>query len=88
MVARSSASENEKLFKDLRKLMIDDDDIRKSIKPIGLGEISTKDKITEEETIKKIFIVHGRDKTPALELGTFFGKKVPYRCYTLRRAST
>jgi predicted nucleotide-binding protein len=77
MVARSSASENEKMFKDLRKVMIDDDDIRKSIKPIGLGEISTKGKITEEETIKKIFIVHGRDKTPALELARFLEKRYP-----------
>jgi predicted nucleotide-binding protein len=75
------SSVDEKLFRDLKKVKIEDDEIRKSIKPIVLKR--TVESVGEEEPKrttkekKKIFIVHGRDKTPALELARFVEKKYP-----------
>jgi predicted nucleotide-binding protein len=74
------SSVDEKLFRDLKRVKIEDDDIRNSIKPLVLER---KDGEKEEEEPKrtitrhKIFIVHGRDKTPALELARFVDKKYP-----------
>lgn len=73
---------DEKLFRDLKKVKIEDDEIRNSIKPILLKR--TVEKVREEEEPKrsikekkKVFIVHGRDKAPALELARFVEKKYP-----------
>jgi predicted nucleotide-binding protein len=73
------SSIDEKLFRDLKKVKIEDDDIRNSIKPLVL-ERKEGEKEEPKRTIKgrhKIFIVHGRDKTPALELARFVEKKYP-----------
>lgn len=75
------SSVDEKLFRDLKKVKIEDDEIRNSIKPIVLKRID--ESVAKEETERtsrgrrKIFIVHGRDKTPALELARFVEKKYP-----------
>jgi len=76
------SSVEEKLFRDLKKVKIEDNEIRNSIKPIILKR--TVESVAKEEeperTLRrrrKIFIVHGRDKTPALELARFVEKKYP-----------
>jgi predicted nucleotide-binding protein len=73
---------DEKLFRKMKRVKIEDDEIRNSIKPIVLKR--TVEKITEEEEPKKanrnkrkVFVVHGRDKTPALELARFVEKRYP-----------
>jgi hypothetical protein len=51
-----SGSLDEKLFKDLRKAMVEDDDIRNSIKPTALGEgetVTRKRALVEEKLIKE-----------------------------------
>lgn len=71
------SSIDEKVFRDLKKVKIEDNDIRNSIKPLVLER---KEEEETKKTIKgrhKIFIVHGRDKTPALELARFVEKKYP-----------
>lgn len=76
------SSLDEDLFRKMKKVKIEDDEIRKSIKPIVLKrtvETVAKGEGTQrtEKRIHKIFIVHGRDKTPALELARFVEKKYP-----------
>jgi hypothetical protein len=43
---------DEKLFKDLRKAMIRDEDVRNSIKLLGLGETTEKEEVVEETEIE------------------------------------
>jgi len=76
------SSIDEKQFRDLKKVKIEDEQIRYSLKPLVLKR--TVESIAKEEEPKrtasgksKIFIVHGRDKTPALELARFIEKKYP-----------
>jgi predicted nucleotide-binding protein len=72
-----SGSADEKLFKDLKKIVIEDNDVRNSIKPLASNETETEQKPMQAKTVKKIFIAHGRDKTPALEIARFLEKKYP-----------
>jgi predicted nucleotide-binding protein len=67
---------DEKLFRDLRKVMIEDEDIRRSIRPISFGEVSQRKGIKEEK-VSRVFIVHGRDETPALRLARYLEKRYP-----------
>jgi predicted nucleotide-binding protein len=67
------SSIDEKLFRDLKKVKIEDEQIRYSIKPLVLKR--TVESIAREEEPErtargrcKIFIVHGRDKASAFEL--------------------
>lgn len=73
---------DEKVFRDLKRAKIEDYDVRSSLKPIILKR--TDESVTKKEETErtakgrsKIFIVHGRDKTPALELARFVEKKYP-----------
>lgn len=83
------SSVDEKLFRDLKKVKIEDEQIRNSIKPIVLER--TVGKATGEEpsrTIKekqKVFIVHGRDRLPALELKVLIEDKYPIRAILLEK---
>jgi predicted nucleotide-binding protein len=75
-----SGSVDEKLFRDLKKAMIRDDDIRNSIKLISAEKKTESGNEEKEEKGKgnrQIFMVHGRDKAPALELARFIEKKYP-----------
>lgn len=79
---------DEKLFRDLKRVKIEDDEIRKSIKPIVLQR--TSERVTEEEEPKrtgkekrKVFIVHGRDRLPALELKVLIADKYPIKAILL-----
>jgi predicted nucleotide-binding protein len=63
-----------KLFRDLRKVMIEDSGVRSSIKPKALEEPS-KSKNAKEKAVSKVFIVHGRSETPALRLARFLEKR-------------
>jgi predicted nucleotide-binding protein len=82
-----SSSIDEKLFRDLKKVKIEDNEIRNSIKSIVLKR--TNGKKVEEESNKdskekrEIFIVHGRDKTPALELARFIEGRYPIQAIFL-----
>jgi predicted nucleotide-binding protein len=76
------SSIEEKLFRALKRAKIEDYDVRNSLKPIILrrtGESMAKKEGTErtEKGRSKIFIVHGRDKTPALELIRFIENRYP-----------
>jgi len=71
---------NEKDFNSLKRAKIDDNDIRNSIKPFVLQRAEN---IEVEETPpprnngkKKVFIVHGRDRGPALELERVLEKEL------------
>lgn len=83
------SSVDEKLFRDLKKVKIEDEQIRNSIKPIVLER--TVGKATGEEpsrTIKekqKVFIVHGRDRLPALELKVLIEEKYPIKVILLEK---
>ena len=84
------SSIDEKLFRDLKKVKIEDDEIRNSIKPIILKR--TVGKIAEEEEPKKaignkrkVFIVHGRDRLPALELKVLIEDKYPIKAILLEK---
>jgi len=77
-----SGSIDDKLFRDLKKAIIADDTIRDSIKLIS-AEKKTESEAEEKEAKgiskgkRQIFMVHGRDKAPALELARFIEKKYP-----------
>lgn len=77
-----SGSADDKLFRDLKKATIDDDTIRDSIK-LMCAEKKSEGTIEEKETNgnakgnHQIFMVHGRDKTSALQLARFIEKKYP-----------
>jgi predicted nucleotide-binding protein len=83
------SSIDEKLFRDLKKVKIEDEQIRSSIKPIVLER--TVGRATEEEpsrTIKekkRVFIVHGRDRLPALELKVLIEDKYPIKAILLEK---
>ena len=77
---------DEKLFKDIRKVVIEDGDICRSIKSISLGEIP-KSKVTYEKTVSKVFIAHGRNETPALRLARFLDKRHPIEAILLEEQS-
>jgi predicted nucleotide-binding protein len=83
------SSVDEKLFRKLKKVEIEDDNIRNSIKPLVLER--TVGKATGEEpsrTIKekkKVFIVHGRDRLPALELKVLIEDKYPMKAILLEK---
>jgi len=49
-----SGSCDEKLFKDLRKAMIGDEDARNSIKLLGLGETTEKEEIEERQPRREV----------------------------------
>jgi hypothetical protein len=75
-----SGSIEDKLFRDLKKAIIDDNTVRDSIKLISAEKKAESD--AEEKESKgvskgkgQIFMVHGRDKAPALELARFIEKK-------------
>jgi len=76
-----SGSIDDKLFRDLKKAVIDDDTIRNSIKLISTEKkIESVDQEEKKGKVKgnsRIFMVHGRDKAPALELARFLEKKYP-----------
>ena len=90
---------DESLFRDVRKAVISDNDIRKSIKLFSLGESLrepskeifkgeipreiSKGEASRERNPKKVFIVHGRDKIPALELARFVEKRYPIEAILL-----
>jgi len=71
---------NEKVFNGLKKIKIEDGEIRNSIKPIVLER--TEQIIAKEPSMKtvnkkkQLFIVHGRDKAPAFELQRLLDKEL------------
>lgn len=72
---------DEKLFSGLKRAKIENDEIRRSIKPQVLErtvETGIKEQTANSDNKKRqVFIVHGRDKAPALELARFIEKKYP-----------
>jgi predicted nucleotide-binding protein len=84
------SSVDEDLFRKMKKVKIEDDEIRNSIKPIILK--GTVGKMVEEEEPKKVignkrkvFIVHGRDRLPALELKVLVEDKYPIKAIILEK---
>jgi hypothetical protein len=82
------SSIDEKVFNGLKKAKIEESEIRNSLKPIVLertGEIGAKEPlptITNKKT--QLFIVHGRDKTPALELQRLLEKELGLDSFLLQ----
>lgn len=81
---------DKKLFRDLKKAKIEDDEIRNSIKPIVLER--TVGRVVKEEEPKRaikekrrVFIVHGRDRLPALELKVLIEDKYPLKAILLEK---
>jgi predicted nucleotide-binding protein len=83
------SSIDEKLFRDLKKVKIEDEQIRRTLKPLVLKR--PVEKATEEEPSrtmkekKKVFIVHGRDRLPALELKVLIEDKYPIKAILLEK---
>jgi|GEM_PF-2600069 len=84
------SSVDKEVFRDLKKVKIEDDKIRDSIKLVILER--TVGKVAEEEEPKKaigdkrkVFIVHGRDRLPALELKVLIEDKYPIKSILLEK---
>lgn len=79
---------DEKVFNGLKKVKIEDSEIRNSLKPIVLERtgISAAEELQPRKTNKKkqLFIVHGRDKTPALELQRLLEKELELDSFLLQ----
>lgn len=69
------SSIDEKLFRDLKKVRIEDEQIRHSLKSLVLKRTEEPERTVSGR--RKIFIVHGRENSPALELARFIEKKYP-----------
>jgi predicted nucleotide-binding protein len=76
-----------KLFRDVLKVMIEDADIRRSIRLISFGEAS-KAKASKEKAVSKVFIVHGRDDAPALRLARYLDKRHPVEAILLEEQAS
>lgn len=78
---------DERLFRRLKRAKIEDEEIQKSLKLIVLKRKA--ENVREEEpkrTVKekrKVFIVHGRDRLPALELKVLVEDKYPIEAILL-----
>lgn len=79
---------DEKVFNGLKKVKIEDSEIRNSLKPIVLErtEVIGAGELKPRQTNKKkqVFIVHGRDKTPALELQRLLEKELELDSFLLQ----
>ena len=71
---------DEKIFNGLKKVKIEDSEIRSSLKPVILSrtnEIKAREQQRSTSNKKKqLFIVHGRDKAPAFELQRLLEKEL------------
>lgn len=79
---------DEKVFNGLKKVKIEDSEIRNSLKSIVLertgtiGAVELQPRKTNKK--KQLFIVHGRDKTPALELQRLLEKEFELDSFLLQ----
>jgi predicted nucleotide-binding protein len=74
---------DKKAFNALKKAKIEDNEIRKSLKLIIVERKIEKEK-PRVQTRKKVFIVHGRNRLPALELKILLEEKYPIKAIILK----
>jgi len=79
---------DEKVFNSLKKVKIEDSEIRNSLKPIVLERTGVMEARGPQPIMtnkkKQLFIVHGRDKTPALELQRLLEKELELDSFLLQ----
>lgn len=79
---------NDKVFNGLKRAKIEDDEIRKTLKPFVLSRIDSpvarEPEGKKTNTNKQLFIVHGRDTAPALELQRLLEKEFNLQSVLLR----
>jgi predicted nucleotide-binding protein len=81
------SSVREDLFRKMKKVNIEDNDIRNSIKPIVLKRPIEAEEEKPKKAVgdKRVFIVHGRDRLPALELKVLLEDKYPIKAILLEK---
>ena len=79
---------DKKIFRDLKRAKIEDDEIRDSLKLLVLERKLKAEKEKPKpkaEPRKKVFIVHGRDRLPAFELKALLEDRYPLKAIILKK---